>query len=99
MPTLHRASAGFHQFPTTKESIVSTPSRVDVENKKGVLATVAATISKEEANISNVQITDRDGAITTLNFVIEVRDRIHLAGIMRKLRAIPLVSRITRALS
>ena len=87
------------QWEDNVDSDLPVEVRVDVENKKGVLATVAATISKEEANISNVQITDRDGAITTLNFVIEVRDRIHLAGIMRKLRAIPLVSRITRALS
>ena len=62
-----------------------------------VLATIAATISKEEANISNVQITDRDGIITTLTFIIEVRDRLHLANIMRKLRVLELVSRITRA--
>jgi GTP diphosphokinase / guanosine-3',5'-bis(diphosphate) 3'-diphosphatase len=71
--------------------------RVHVENRKGILATVAATISKEEANISNVQITDRDGVITTLNFIIEVHDRTHLANIMRKVRALPLVSRINRA--
>lgn len=70
--------------------------RVHAENRKGILATVAATISKEEANISNVEITDRDGMITTIHFSIEVRDRKHLADIMRKLRALPLVSRIAR---
>lgn len=70
--------------------------RIHVENKKGILATVAATISKEEANIFNVEITDRDGVITTIDFMVEVRDRKHLADVMRKLRALPLVSRITR---
>ena len=71
--------------------------RVHAENRKGILATVAATISKEEANISNVELADRDGMITTILFMLEVRDRRHLANIMRKLRAIPLVSRIARA--
>jgi GTP diphosphokinase / guanosine-3',5'-bis(diphosphate) 3'-diphosphatase len=73
--------------------------RVEVENRKGILATVAATISKDEANIENVQITDRDGLITTLTFLLDVRNRKHLADIMRKLRALPLVTRISRALN
>ncbi|NKC11348.1 MAG: RelA/SpoT family protein [Gammaproteobacteria bacterium] len=71
--------------------------RVHVENRKGILATVAATISKEETNIENVQITDRDGLITTLTFLIDVRGRKHLADVMRKLRNIPLLTRLERA--
>lgn len=73
--------------------------RVEVTNQKGVLATVAATISNMSANIENVSIDDRDGVYSSLNLVIEVTDRKHLAQIIRRLRAIPLVSRIVRSRS
>ncbi len=65
-------------------------------NQKGVLATVAAAIAEMDANIENVQTEDRDGFYSTLNFVIGVTDRRHLARIIRRLRAIKEVLRITR---
>ena len=70
--------------------------RVDMANRKGVLATVAAAIAEMGANIENVSIESRDGLDSALNFVIGVRDRTHLARIMRRVRAIGEVSRIVR---
>ena len=70
--------------------------RVDMANRKGVLATVAAAIAEMGANIDNVNIEHRDGLASSLNFVIEVRDRVHLARIMRRIRGIGEVSRIMR---
>ena len=70
--------------------------RVDMANRKGVLATVAAAIAEMGANIDNVNIEHRDGLDSTLIFVIEVRDRAHLARIMRRIRGIGEVSRIAR---
>ena len=70
--------------------------RVDMANRKGVLATVAAAIAEMGANIDNVNIEHRDGLDSTLIFVIEVRDRAHLARIMRRIRGIGEVSRIVR---
>jgi (p)ppGpp synthase/HD superfamily hydrolase len=70
--------------------------RVDAANQKGALATMAAAISEMGANIDNVVISDRDGLYTSLNFVIDVIDRTHLAQIIRRLRAINLVARIAR---
>ena len=71
--------------------------RVDMANQKGVLATVATAISEMGANIENVAIEDRDGLNSTLNFVIGVTDRIHLARIIRRIRNVSKVSRITRS--
>ena len=73
--------------------------RVDMANQKGVLATVAATISEMGANIENVAIENRDGSNSTLNFVIGVTDRVHLARIIRGIRNVSKVSRIIRARS
>ena len=69
---------------------------IEVTNQRGVLAKLASAISEEQANIVHVEMKDRDDRYTTLKFVIEVRDRIHLARIMRKVRNINNVSRLFR---
>ena len=74
----------------------STGIRVEVDNRRGALATVAAAIADLGSNIENVQSSEKDGMSATLNFLIMVRGRQHLAQIIRHLRAIPLVMRIFR---
>jgi RelA/SpoT family (p)ppGpp synthetase len=70
--------------------------RLDIANVRGVLATIAAGIADEDANIDNVVFEDRDGLNSSLKFVVEVENRIHLAKIMRRLREVKQVNRITR---
>ncbi len=67
-----------------------------VLNQRGVLAKVAATLSDMEANIENVSIEERDGMHSTLSFTVMVRNRQHLARIMRSLRSLEMVQRIYR---
>ncbi len=71
---------------------------VEVDSKRGVLATVAAAIAETESNIENVAMEERDGTTSKLNFVISVKDRKHLARIMRSLRVLPQVMRLNRLL-
>ena len=73
--------------------------RVDVSNQKGVLATIAAEISETGSNIENVSIEERDGLDTSMNFTVAVHDRAHLARVMRCIRKLPAVMRITRSKS
>jgi len=70
--------------------------RVEVINRLGVLATLAATISEMDANIGNVVIEDRDGKYSSIVFAINVHDRIHLAAVMRRVKSLDMVSRIKR---
>jgi GTP pyrophosphokinase len=70
--------------------------RVQVANQRGVLATMAATIADMSSNIEHVNVTEKDGRISTTEFVITVKDRIHLAHIMKRLRRLPEVNRIWR---
>ena len=70
--------------------------RLEVINKRGVLATLAAEIADMGANIDNVNITERDGKYSTVSFTIEVQNRAHLANIMRRLRKLETVARISR---
>ena len=70
--------------------------RAQTENQRGVLANLASRIADENSNIENISFEDNDDATTTLNFLIGVKDRIHLARIMRILRASPYVFKVSR---
>jgi GTP pyrophosphokinase len=70
--------------------------RVQVANQRGVLATMATTIANMSSNIEHVNLTEKDGRISTIEFVVTVKDRIHLARIMKKLRSLAVVNRIWR---
>ena len=69
---------------------------LNVNNQRGVLATVAATIADTDANINSVEMKERDGRHTSLRFIIEVKNRVHLAKVIRKIRLIKSVSQIDR---
>ena len=69
---------------------------VVVEERRGMLATVAAVIGDAGSNIENVGIEDGDGLTNTLKFRLAVRNRQHLASVMRRVRSIPAVIRISR---
>ncbi len=70
--------------------------RIQVSNQRGVLANLAATIANTSSNIEHVHLTEKDGRISTIEFVVTVKDRTHLARIMRKLRSLQVVNRIWR---
>ena len=66
-------------------------------NRRGVLARIAAEIADAESNIDNVSMDAQDGSqYSTVDFTLQVGDRLHLAQVMRALRRIPEVVRITR---
>src|SRR5688572_13573167 len=68
-----------------------------VANQRGVLAKVAAEIAEAGSNIQNVAVDPEDGSsYTNMFFTLQVSNRLHLAALMRGLRRIPEVVRITR---
>ena len=69
---------------------------LNVNNQRGVLATVAAAIADTNANINSVEMKERDGRYTSLRFIVEVKNRVHLAKVIRKIRLIKSVSQIDR---
>ena len=70
--------------------------RIAVVNRPGVLATVAAAVAEAESNIENVVYTERDVATATLLFTIEVKNRKHLADVMRRVRRARVVNGVYR---
>ena len=70
--------------------------RLDVINKRGVLATIAAAISATDSNIETINTSERDGNTTTVHLLLNVRDRAHLARVMRQLRTLPEALKLAR---
>jgi RelA/SpoT family (p)ppGpp synthetase len=71
--------------------------RVDTENRRGVLATVAAAIAEMSVNIENVSMDERDGSYSSMKFTLSVKDRKHLANIIRRVRGLDSVVRMVRS--
>src|SRR3546814_23317 len=69
---------------------------VEVANQRGVLAALATAISEAESNIGNINVDPRDGRHNAVTFSISVRDRSHLARVMRRLRANKVLMRLYR---
>jgi GTP pyrophosphokinase len=72
---------------------------VRVMNERGVLGRAAAAISESESNILNVHIEDEGADVAAIHFKIQVQDRRHLARVVRSLRHIKQVGRVTRVKS
>lgn len=71
--------------------------RLLINNEKGILARVAAEIGESDANITYVGMDEDDEAMMTqLRFTIQVKDRVHLAHLIRNLRRVAGVNRVER---
>ncbi len=70
---------------------------VTVNNGKGVLARVASALASSEADITHIDMGHEAAQeATDLRFVIGVRDRVHLADVLRTLKRTPSVLRARR---
>jgi guanosine-3',5'-bis(diphosphate) 3'-pyrophosphohydrolase len=72
--------------------------KIVVDNKPGVLATVAAAIAEAGSNIENIEYQERDIHAAALLFTLEVRDRTHLAEVMRRVRRSGVAHALSRPL-
>ncbi len=102
-PTLRKGRSSIDKWlDVTWDKKINRPFEVSikliVENQRGVLAKVAAAIAAAESNIENVHFTN-EGNYTALYFTLQVGNRQHLARVMRSLRVIPEVIRISRTKS
>ncbi|MDD2659151.1 MAG: RelA/SpoT family protein [Methylococcales bacterium] len=70
--------------------------RLEILNQRGALATIASTISEKGSNIENVTVVDQDDRVCVDLITMTVKDRIHLAKIMRSLKELAIVLKITR---
>ncbi|MBH2010545.1 MULTISPECIES: RelA/SpoT family protein [Thermomonas] len=74
----------------------SSAIRIEVENRPGVLAQVAAAIANAASNIDRVEYLERDSNIAVLRFGIDVTDGRHLAEVIRGVRRLQVVQDVQR---
>jgi len=66
-----------------------------VQDEKGILARIAAEVSESDVNISTVGMETQD-KFTVLRLIVQVEDRAHLARLMRRVRHVPGVTKVSR---
>jgi guanosine-3',5'-bis(diphosphate) 3'-pyrophosphohydrolase len=85
------------QWDPSTDQMFDVNARLIAQNHRGVLARLAAEVSEADSNIDHIETEQRSSpAYTTIVFTIQVRNRMHLAHVFRRLRRIPEVVRITR---
>ena len=85
------------EWEPESEKLFNVRLSVLVVNERGMLGKIASVIADTESNIDNVSLQDMDGSpFATLNFLVQVRHRQHLAELIRNLRKITKVNKITR---
>ena len=85
------------EWEAKADSLFKVNLDVLVWNEKGMLAKIAAVIAESNSNIDNVSLQESDGSkFANINFIVQVKDRIHLAELIRNLRKIDKISRVNR---
>ncbi|KHT65279.1 guanosine-3',5'-bis(diphosphate) 3'-pyrophosphohydrolase [Photobacterium gaetbulicola] len=73
-----------------------TSLKVDMQNHQGALADLTNTIAATGSNIQGLATEEKDGRLYTITVRLTTKGRIHLANIMRRIRVMPNVVRVSR---
>ena len=73
-----------------------TELRIALENQRGLLATIAQEVTRDNANIEHISIEEKGSHHGVMQLGLLVRDRIHLAQLIKRIRIIPGVDKVTR---
>lgn len=84
------------RWTTTTEGEFLTTLWLNVSRRKGILAEIAAEVTAMDAGVDNINVEERNAEVSTMVLGLTVKNRTHLARVMRKLRNIHAVINITR---
>ncbi len=73
--------------------------RIEVMNQRGNVATIAALVTAADANIDKISVEERDAKLSLIHLEIYIKNRLHLARVMRRIRNNNTVNRISRVRS
>jgi (p)ppGpp synthase/HD superfamily hydrolase len=109
---IHREACGnvedFHKHPEKWQPVTwqqdltryfSAEVHIEATNKIGMLASVSAAIAGTDTNIGQASVESRDGELSLIKLEVEVKDRMHLARVVRTIRQMPDVQRVSRYLA
>jgi guanosine-3',5'-bis(diphosphate) 3'-pyrophosphohydrolase len=86
-------------WESTRGRLFGSEIQLEINNRVGVLAAVASSIAGTETNIDQVSLEERDVNSSSLKFQVQVRDRKHLARVIRTVKRMPDVQRVFRSLA
>ncbi|MBO9480479.1 bifunctional GTP diphosphokinase/guanosine-3',5'-bis pyrophosphate 3'-pyrophosphohydrolase [Salinisphaera sp. G21_0] len=69
---------------------------VELEHHRGMIASLATAITAVEGNIEKISMVEQDSRCSIVQLLLSVRDRVHLAKIIKRLRVIKGVYSIIR---
>jgi guanosine-3',5'-bis(diphosphate) 3'-pyrophosphohydrolase len=78
------------------EQEFSVELKVGVENVRGVVASIATSVTAADANIESITLEDHDARIRVVDLVLNVQGREHLARVMKRLKSNKSVVSIAR---
>ncbi|WP_438985063.1 RelA/SpoT family protein [Aequoribacter sp.] len=70
--------------------------KIEVENRRGVIAVIATRINSMDINIEKIATGDKDPLFALVDLELQVQSRVHLARVMKRLRNIDGVRKVTR---
>jgi len=70
--------------------------QVKLKNVAGAFAEVASAIAENESNINHVDLHEGTDELRMIDFIIDVKDRVHLAGIIKTIYRSPKVAKVMR---
>ena len=73
-----------------------TELQVEVESERGIIASLATRIAETRTSIEGIQVKERDAQNSVITLTIAVRNRVHVAEVMRRVRTMRSVTRVSR---
>ncbi|BCL71515.1 Guanosine-3',5'-bis(diphosphate) 3'-pyrophosphohydrolase [Vibrio nigripulchritudo MADA3029] len=73
-----------------------TELQIDMQNHQGALAALTSVISQTGSNIHGISTEEKDGRLYTITVLLTTKDRVHLAGIMKRIRVMPQATKVRR---
>ena len=70
--------------------------KVEITPERGFIAALASRITDQDATIENISATEKDSFTSIVDVVMTVRNRVHLADIIRRIRSLAPVRRVYR---
>ena len=86
----------FIEWADTSDEEYGVVLELQVESQRGIIAQLATAVASAEGNVRQILSGEKDGQMNAVTIELSVANRVHLARVMKKLRAIRQVNRVTR---
>jgi guanosine-3',5'-bis(diphosphate) 3'-pyrophosphohydrolase len=79
------------------EGEFSAALRIEVENRRGIIAVLATRINSLDVNIEKISSEDKDYQFSFVDLEVSIKSRIQLAAIMKRIRTLKEVRKVIRS--